>query len=514
MKKRFVQLGMGLLVAVSLTACGQGGKTYTQEEVDAMLAAAAQANSASEAEGEEENGESIVKDNVENDSTGDENINQGGKSDSDEKDANGSTGETDDGIDFIEKGFSTEATIEETVLVDEKDIKITAKELRYSGGSADLTLMVENNKDIAIKVNSGYSGSAGNSINSYMTSELSWNEEIAPGKSIMKKVSINEDELRILGINEIAEMEMAFEITDEDYDTILETDACKLRTSVADLHDDVNESITKMMKGKAITKLWSIEVEDVREDIDFNEFGAKILSCTKAKNRSGDHYLIFDVLNESERPIAVRCKDICYNDVKVSYGTWDGEIINPGKKCVLTVRLDSVCEEEILKMLGIDSIASFGANFSVSDKNNDEPHEKYVEFKYGDYKADATSYGTEILNEKGVRLLSLGKRKEPTKYSPSAEMYFLLENNTDDYFVADLDYSGNSVNGFMTSLSCSMVGLEPGQVGLFEVKLYNFNFDECDISDADDIKEVGLALEVRGKNYRPILEQDVPVKYE
>ncbi len=48
------------------------------------------------------------------------------------------------------------ATINETVLVDEKDVKITATELTYTEYSAELELLIENNsnKDLSF-----YSGS-------------------------------------------------------------------------------------------------------------------------------------------------------------------------------------------------------------------------------------------------------------------------------------------------------------------------------------------------------------------
>ena len=80
----------------------------------------------------------------------------------------------DDGpqIEVEPREFKKTATIEETVLVDENGVKITAKELTYGNYAAELTLVIENNsdKDLSFIANSiGYSC---NSINGYMVPDL------------------------------------------------------------------------------------------------------------------------------------------------------------------------------------------------------------------------------------------------------------------------------------------------------------------------------------------------------
>ena len=51
--------------------------------------------------------------------------------------------------------FPEQATIEETVLVDEKDAKITATKLTYPGSSAELSLIIENNSNEDLSFHSG-----------------------------------------------------------------------------------------------------------------------------------------------------------------------------------------------------------------------------------------------------------------------------------------------------------------------------------------------------------------------
>ena len=92
------------------------------------------------------------------------------------------SGNDDPQIEVEPHEFKKTATIEETVLVDESGVKITAKELTYGNYAAELTLVIENNsdKDLSFIANSiGYSC---NSINGYMVPEGYLNCDVAAGK--------------------------------------------------------------------------------------------------------------------------------------------------------------------------------------------------------------------------------------------------------------------------------------------------------------------------------------------
>ena len=67
--------------------------------------------------------------------------------------------------------FSHEGTIEETVLIDNQDVKITAKELVYTDYSADLKLLVENRTDKTLTFSSGKYSKKRNSVNGYMNND-------------------------------------------------------------------------------------------------------------------------------------------------------------------------------------------------------------------------------------------------------------------------------------------------------------------------------------------------------
>lgn len=127
------------------------------------------------------------------------------------------SGNDDPQIEVEPHEFKKTATIEETVLVDESGVKITAKELTYGNYAAELTLVIENNsdKDLSFIANSiGYSC---NSINGYMVPEGYLNCDVAAGKKANDTISIGYDTLMLYGIYEIADIEIGFDISDDDY---------------------------------------------------------------------------------------------------------------------------------------------------------------------------------------------------------------------------------------------------------------------------------------------------------
>ncbi len=126
----------------------------------------------------------------------------------------------------------SEAQITETVLLDEKGVKITAKSISYSGWfGPEVKLLIENNsgKDL-------WFSTRNESINGYMVSG-SMTAEVANGKKKNDSMSFSEDRLKLCGIEGIAEIEFSFHIYDsKSWDTYFDTKLIKLRTNIADTY--------------------------------------------------------------------------------------------------------------------------------------------------------------------------------------------------------------------------------------------------------------------------------------
>lgn len=94
--------------------------------------------------------------------------------------------------------FSSQATIEETVLVDESDVKITATGLSYTDYSAELSLLIENNTDLDLSFYSGTAGYSCNAVNGYMSDEGYMNVDVSAGKKATEDISFDASSLAIM----------------------------------------------------------------------------------------------------------------------------------------------------------------------------------------------------------------------------------------------------------------------------------------------------------------------------
>lgn len=87
--------------------------------------------------------------------------------------------------------FNRNATLDETVLVDEGGIEITATGLTYTDYSAELALTIDNNSGKNLSFVSGSLGYSCNSINGYMIDGGYLNCDVANGKRRTRSLSLS-----------------------------------------------------------------------------------------------------------------------------------------------------------------------------------------------------------------------------------------------------------------------------------------------------------------------------------
>ena len=137
--------------------------------------------------------------------------------------------------------FQKTASIEETILYNSDDILITATELGYTDYSADISVVIENNSEKDLTFISNSIGYSCNSVNGYMIADGYINSSVAAGKKANETLSLSYDMLRLYGIFEIADIEIGFDISDDEYNHIY-TGPCQVRTSIADQYDYQRQS--------------------------------------------------------------------------------------------------------------------------------------------------------------------------------------------------------------------------------------------------------------------------------
>jgi len=120
--------------------------------------------------------------------------------------------------------------IDEILLVDESDIKITAKSLSYDSlMGTELKLLIENNSDSNLTIQCRNS-----SVNGYMIDSM-MSVDVASGKKANDSITFLDSDLDLCDIDTIADIEFSFHIFYTDsWDTYLDTNIISLKTSAAD----------------------------------------------------------------------------------------------------------------------------------------------------------------------------------------------------------------------------------------------------------------------------------------
>ena len=122
---------------------------------------------------------------------------------------------------------ASETTISETVIFDERGIKVTAKELNMKGTFwPELKLLIENDSgsDLTFQCR-------GASVNGYMV-ETMMSVDVANGKKANDSLTFSNSDIKLCGIDTIANLCFSLHIFDSNtWDTFIDTAEIELRTS-------------------------------------------------------------------------------------------------------------------------------------------------------------------------------------------------------------------------------------------------------------------------------------------
>ncbi len=175
--------------------------------------------------------------------------------------------------------------IDETVLVDQNDVKITALDL-YEDDYFGMTLkvLIENNSDKDIVVS--YPKVA---VNNYMVSQDLMISEVASGNKDDQEIFVLPERMINAGITDIADIDIVFNVADDNsFETIFETDYIKLKTKQ---FDSIEKK--KLDDGKEI----------------YNKDGVRIVAKYAEETAIGTN-VIFFMENNSGKFFTITCDSI------------------------------------------------------------------------------------------------------------------------------------------------------------------------------------------------------------
>ena len=262
--------------------------------------------------------------------------------------ADGAGGSVDESDSSVDNGGAqsvvSDATIEETVVLDQDDIKITATELDVNGDMGpELKLAIENNSSKYVSISAQNS-----SINGYMIDGFIYTE-LSAGKKANSSMVFDTKSLEASGIKDIASIEFSIVATDlEAFDTLFQSDRIALTTSVGSGYE---------------------QAYDDSGEIIFDENGIKIVyqKFVADDAQSYSSYAVLYAENNSDKDINIYSESASVNESMVD-GYLTSASIMAGKKSVMrfSFRTEDLAEN------GIEGVERIETTFVISDINSYE----------------------------------------------------------------------------------------------------------------------------------------------
>lgn len=409
-------------------------------------------------------------------------------------------------------GFSKNATLEETVMVDEGGVKITATGLNYTDYAVELELIIENNTEKNLSFISGSLGYCCNSVNGYMINSGYLNCDVASGKKANDFISFKYDGLMLYGINEIADMEIGFDISDEDYNDTY-TGPRQVKTSAFTSHDYSTDYYQAAIASRAVMHTYGYDIKHFSQDTLYDDNGVKLISSGLFVNRDGDTMLLLELENTTSDMVDMVTSDIALNGLVVESYSLSRCTINPGKRGIVDVNLSDVFATEYWSAYGINEIGSVSLSLSQRDSEGTSITDAVpVEVVVPNVKAEYDSSGEEVYNQGGLSIVAKTILENSSEYIDDLNVLLLAENNSGKTLSVHDVYNSLSVNGFMTDYSYYSKEIENGQSAALVIKLRESSLEDNKIASVSEIKEVEIGFEIK-EGYTTIDEAVINIPF-
>lgn len=511
MRRKIVAVLIGVMLGSSICGCGSQEKTYTQSEVDQMMKDAGKGTESDSEEADKDNADNENADTEDADSTAAAADSENEKT-TDEAESKNTV--ATDGLYRTNESFTmfeSQPELEETVILDQDDVKITVTGISYNN-SPSVTVQFENNTDKNLKFHTGTIGYGWGSVNGYMAGGF-LNEEIAAGKKANAKLTLQSDELMMLGIRDLSEFQIGFEIEDDDYKDYIRMEPVTVKLQGD--YDYSEEAFVKSITNQYIADEVGFDLEYLTEDTLFDSNDIKVNVAAVVATGKGEEALMLEMENTGKKPLVASTCDIALNGIRLSNGTWENTPINPGKKAVSLIKLESVIPDELVSMADFSEIGEISLGIEVKDESYDSIADpERITITVPDRNTSTEIAGTEVYDGNGIKLYSVGKIDDASEYSGDVHMFFLVENTGSENRGVDVSYKGNAVNGFVVDISAYSIEVEPGEKGIIDAWIWDYNKEDCEIEKADDITSVDLALDFRDKDWHSVGEDMVSFEYK
>ena len=409
-----------------------------------------------------------------------------------------------DAGDFVMPEFDKSSTIESTVILDSQGIKVTAQELNYTSSRAELEILIENNSDKKYHYYAGTSGYACSSINNYMVSDGYACGDIESGQSVNKTVEFSLEQLLLLGMDNIAQINLGIDFEDEDNNRIYCGDI-PIKTSGYDKYDFNKDYYKELINSNTLEKIYKCKIERYDNEDLFDCKGLKGTSSLFLVNETGDRVWFTDVYNDSDEVLYLSLRELSADGLMLD-DYIGGAYVYPHNHYIASAKLYS---DDVGEILGITKPKKIEFTVLTSQRKASVIGSGTVKIPYGDTQVDYMSTGKELINEDTVRIIHKGFLK--TSYV--TEMYMICENKSDEKITITDNENTLLVNNSSSEYKFFNTIVEPNSMSILIYKLDNDSLKELNIASDSDIEKIDFSIIIKDyKTFSDIKTLDISYK--
>ena len=236
--------------------------------------------------------------------------------------------------------LTRDVTVPEKVLFQEYDITVTLRSIEFSNWSIDLNVLIENNSDTSVTLQT-----RNVSINGMMVTAL-LSSRVAAGYRSNDSISFLPDELQRSGIVDIGTIEITFVGVSESWETLFTTETITIETCIA---GQVVQTIPETTR------------------ILYDEGGITISLLEIEESFMGGIDIVFLITNNSSRNIAVMTRHESVNMYMVTGSMYS--TVLPGKAAISPLSFfGSSLEDNGIS--GIQDIEVISFEFNIFDEDD------------------------------------------------------------------------------------------------------------------------------------------------
>ena len=403
--------------------------------------------------------------------------------------------------------------VKETVLIDDKDVKITLTGLRYNYIVAELQLTIENNSDVDLTFATSDQSGSECVVNGYVMHHVYLNEKVAAGEETNATVNIFFEELNQYGITQLADIQLAFVIEDDDYTTYYEK-SVTVQTSAADTYDYGVNTYREFISSPSYEEVTGLKVEYFAEEELYNEAEVRIVSEALCTDIEGNQTILFEVVNDSSDAVEFELSQMRVNDLLISGGILSIDVISPNATCIVKIVMDDALDKSLVEMLGITEVNLFNCMVHVVDMDYDDIVEpKEISLALSEEVAFFDISGEEVYKDENCRIIVKGLSEDTTNSDIYTYVLFLIENMSDEKLNVENVKDTLYVNGYDMSSYMRFTNIMPKSYSVLVLPLYQSDLEDIGVEQESDIEELEIALRIYS-NYVDIgAEPEISIQF-